>query len=130
MLTWTRHRSDRKTDPEISRSELRPEFSRGTHNLPLCTGLVLAVGFQIPEHPVERVLVRVVILPIAEIRDEVFADLSRAVDSPVRIEEPPVLDAVERHDGDWEQHLAFLLFLSDADVRDLGFHPGAAHAGV
>jgi hypothetical protein len=44
-----------------------------------------------------------VILPGREVRYEILADLARAIDPCVGVEQLPCLDAVERHKGNREQ---------------------------
>ena len=83
---------------------------------------------QIAQQPIERRLIGVVILPPAEVRDEVLADLTRGVLAGVRVERLPVADRIEVDEPDREQHLPFLAHFTLACLGDLRRYPLARHA--
>src|SRR5579871_956365 len=85
--------------------------------------LALPFGLQIAKQAVESLLVGVVIPPVGKVGDEVLADLAGAV-------KLPVLNPVERHNGDGKEHLTMLLVLPRSGIGDFIFYPSAVHAGV
>ena len=58
---------------------------------------------KILEQPVESLLKSVMVLPVREVRDEVFADLHAEILAAVRIEAFPVPDHLEVHQPDREK---------------------------
>ncbi len=61
--------------------------------------LLACLGFQITHQPLKRRLVRVVVLPVAEVRDEVLAYLAGRVLAGIAVEDlqtPSVSNSTER----------------------------------
>ena len=66
----------------LGRRNINPE--------PASAGGTPAVSLSDPDQPLERRLIRIVILPVAEVGDEVLANLARRVDAPVGVEQRPL----------------------------------------
>src|ERR1700688_2889017 len=63
------------------------------------------LDLEILNEPLKRLIVGVLSLPLAEIRDEVFANLTSGVLPGVGVEALPSTNSRERHQADGEKHL-------------------------
>src|ERR1051326_8877858 len=85
---------------------------------------------EVPQQPLECYLVGGVILPAAEIRDEVLTDLAGRVLAGIGVEVLPVADLREGYEADREQYApTFGQFLL-ACMSNLRLHPFAIHSVV
>src|ERR1700745_3635871 len=75
--------------------------------------------FQIRHELGKRLLIRIVVLPIAEVGNEILAYLACRIFPPVGVEELPLLNFVERRNGERKQHLLLLLRLPLSRISDL-----------
>lgn len=85
---------------------------------------------QIPQQPLKRPLVAVVVLPVGEIGDEVFADLTGGILAGIGVKRLPLLDSLVRDKADGKERLALFSDLPLTGVRNFCLHPFTAHAGV
>jgi hypothetical protein len=69
-----------------------------------------------------------VILPIAEVGNEILANLASRVLSGVGIETLPVAQDLEGHEPDWEQYTPTFPRFSFSSFSYFGLNPLAAHA--
>ncbi len=68
----------------------------------------------------ECLLLGVVVFPVAEIRDEVLADLARGIFACVRVKTLPFSDLCKWHQAHGEKHLALFVQLLLSGMCDLG----------
>src|SRR5712691_4309192 len=99
-----------------------------TRRLHFCAGLFL--GLQISQQALECLAVRVMVLPITEIRDEVFADLARRILAGVSVKVLPSLNALERNQANRKKDSTVFVQFFLARVSNLGFDPLAIHAVI
>src|SRR5271157_5383728 len=92
--------------------------------------LLAGFGFQVLHQPLKRRLIRVVVLPVAEVGDEVLAYLARRVKAQVGVEQLPILHLLKRRQRDGKQELLVFPLLARTGVGNFGFDPVAAHAGL
>lgn len=77
---------------------------------------------EILEQPGEGSLECIVVLPVREVGDEVFADLDTKILSTVRVESVPLPDRVEVNQPDREQLPLALLSLRVSSLTNLSLH--------
>lgn len=83
---------------------------------------------QISDQPLECFLIRVVVLPIAEVGDEILANLAGGILSSVGVEAFPVAQSFKRREPNGEQDSPLVAHLARPGLGDLGLHPLARHA--
>ena len=76
----------------------------------------------------KRLLVSIVVLPVAEVGDEVLADVARRVFAGIRVEAFPRLYGLKWDQAHREKYLPLFLHLTVPGLRNLGFHPLTLHA--
>jgi hypothetical protein len=96
-------------------------------------GLVFRFSGQAPaslisKQAIEGSRVGVVVLPVAEVRNEVRADFACRIFSGVGIEAFPVADNLERNKAYRKQDPCSIADLAFAGLRDFCFDPFATHA--
>src|SRR5262249_22959728 len=85
---------------------------------------------KIAQQPFKGRSIGIVVLQLLKSGNEVLADLARAVDLRVGVEQLPGTDQLERDECNWEQHLGVLLLFPSSRIRDFGLHPVAVRAGI
>src|SRR5271165_738733 len=90
--------------------------------------LLARFSFQIAYQPLKRRLVRVMVLPVAEVGDEVLAYLARRIFPRITVEALPIAQRLKPHQPDGKQHPLLFFRLPLARLGDLGVHPLAVHA--
>src|ERR1700685_1613871 len=85
-------------------------------------------GFQVGEQAVEGFLVGVVVFPVAEVGDEVFADFAGGIFAGVGLEALPVAQGFKGRQADGEQDAALVAQFALAGLGDFRIHPLALHA--
>jgi len=83
---------------------------------------------QIAEQALKTFRVGVVFLPVAEIGNEIFANLARQVLPFVGVEKLPVPNRLKRNQSDGKQHALFLRTLPLPGFADFSLYPRALHA--
>src|ERR1035441_9101108 len=96
--------------------------SLSTNHYPLST------AFQIPHQPHQPRLVRIVLFPVAEVRNEILPHLARRIFPRIAVEALPIAQHLKRRQPDREQHPLTFLHLAPARLGQLGLHPLARHA--
>src|SRR5208337_1106155 len=84
--------------------------------------------FQVLHQPFKRRAIRIVLLPVAEVGDEVLAYLAGRVLSGIAVEALPIAQRIKSHQPDRKQHPLTFLHLTFASLGNLGPHPLTAHA--
>src|SRR5271155_675059 len=69
-------------------------------------------GFQVADQPLKRFLIRVVVLPVAEVGDEILANLAGGVFAGVGVEALPVAQGFKGREPDGEQDSALIEHLA------------------
>ncbi len=85
-------------------------------------------GFQVADEALEGFLVGVVVFPVAEVGDEVFADLAGGIFAGVGVEALPVAQGFKGRQADGEKHPSLVAQLALAGLGDFRLHPLALHA--
>src|ERR1022692_3340224 len=83
---------------------------------------------QVLPQPLKRLLIRIVVLPVAEVGDEVLAYLAGRINADVGIEQFPLLDRLKRDQRDGKQQLLAFPLLPLPRVGNFGLDPVAVHA--
>jgi hypothetical protein len=88
--------------------------------------LLTRFGFQITHQPLKRGLIRVVLLPVAEVGNKILAHLARRIFPGIAVEALPIAQPLKFRQPDRKQHPLPLLHLAFAGLGDLGLHPLAS----
>src|SRR5271169_95145 len=88
----------------------------------------LSTLLQILDEPLEGDAIRVVVLPVAEVGDEVLAYLARRVLAGIAVEALPIAQRLKPHQPDRKQHPLAVFHPAFAGLGNLGVHPFALHA--
>ena len=64
------------------------------------------------DQALERFLIRVVVLPVAEVGDEILANLAGGVFAGIGVEELPVAQGLKGREADGEQHTPLVAHLA------------------
>jgi hypothetical protein len=84
--------------------------------------------FQIADQALKGFLIRAVILPVAEVRNEILANLASRILTGVTVEALPIAQGFERRKQDGEQNAPLVTHLALPGLGDFRLHPLTLHA--
>ena len=103
-------------------------MKKGRLSSTVASGRLGAIGLQVPQKPLKRHLIRIVLLPIAEIGDKVFPNFNRRIFASIGVEALPIPNDRKRNEADREQDTYLVASLAPASLANFCFYPLAIHA--